>query len=327
VRFDPGLQSDKCIYAEAIAGDGGVHEPTAAWWVSPDILLNDSGLTLAPGTTTPGEARIGTNAIGVRVHKTAECVVPPASTLVLIDLFAATPTPGYSPANSTNIGSDAIAPAGLTPLGTVKQFSPDWTPSTNPSDPDGPGHKCLVARVYPDILTPDGNDFHLPDDPHVVQRNICIQPCSMLKSAPGEGGEVGVLGPDRRHLWVFAMELFNPGRRPEIARLSAWADTAPPKHVLEAAAPRLSSLDARPSDQRPQAISLATRRGKGRKVKRGFNMAVSLEPGRRTPLALRVDLRNSSRGEAHFVHVTQSSDRRRSIGGCTVVFVMLDDGP
>src|SRR3982751_1575870 len=34
---DPGLSGDTCIFMEAVTGDGGVHNSSGVWWLSPDI--------------------------------------------------------------------------------------------------------------------------------------------------------------------------------------------------------------------------------------------------------------------------------------------------
>ena len=49
---DPGLSGDTCIYMEAVAGDGGVHNSSGVWWLSPDIQL--VGPTSGPDKADPG---------------------------------------------------------------------------------------------------------------------------------------------------------------------------------------------------------------------------------------------------------------------------------
>ena len=36
---DPGLSTDTCIFMEAVSGDGGNHNGSGIWWLSPDIDL------------------------------------------------------------------------------------------------------------------------------------------------------------------------------------------------------------------------------------------------------------------------------------------------
>jgi hypothetical protein len=326
-KFDPGLSSDRCIYAETVAGDGGVHEPSIVWWLSPDVLLNDAGLSLPSGTTTPGTARVGDNAIGVRVRKKLDCSVVAPTGQVQVDLFVAVPTPGFNPTNSMKIGDDTTAVAGLNPSGRIVQFG-NWTPGTDPKKADGPGHKCMVGRVYPEHLSPDGTNFHIPDDPHVVQRNICIQPCDEHDTVPGEGGDVGLLGPDEEGFWVFDLELFNPDREiEEIVTLTAWADVEPARHVLAAATTGLKRFRVEPADYPPARLDLVAEGGEGDEPAPGqFVLKVPLRPLEPVRLGLRVDFGKFVPGQAHFVHVAQTSDERPNTGGCTVVFALMPKG-
>src|SRR5205807_8024018 len=52
----------------------------------------------------------------------------------------------------------------------------DWdTPAAVAhGDPQSPGHKCLVARVYSSSKVPSSSDFFLPGDQHEAQPNLCV---------------------------------------------------------------------------------------------------------------------------------------------------------
>ncbi|HYY57984.1 MAG TPA: hypothetical protein VE842_11680, partial [Pyrinomonadaceae bacterium] len=64
---DPNLIADNCFYMEAVTGDGGVHNSSGVWWLSPDIQL--VGPTSGPDKADPGVV----NTIGVRWHQKENC--------------------------------------------------------------------------------------------------------------------------------------------------------------------------------------------------------------------------------------------------------------
>ncbi len=201
MSLDSGLSADGYIFLEAIANDKGVHEPTAAWWLSPDIKLNPS--------TTHDVAQVGRNDLKIRVHKhnfTPPGGAWPDTTWVKVDVYVCLPVLNQSPVPSdatvskklTNVvdQSGTITNPVSTTLGAIPLDTPTTIPSagldvnvpwviaagTPSTAPDGPGgHRCLIARCYAKssgAINPDTGDFHLPDDPHVAQHNICIVYCS-----------------------------------------------------------------------------------------------------------------------------------------------------
>src|SRR5204863_2650000 len=93
-----------------------------------------------------------------------------------------------------------------------------WNPPTglDPSDPQSPGHKCLIARSYPDPLIPSTTSFFAPDDQHVAQHNICIVPCG----GPGAAKRPGPCG--------FKVATVNPhARKAQVVTLRAQLDLKP----------------------------------------------------------------------------------------------------
>ncbi len=148
---DPGLTPDTCIYMEAITGDGGVHNGNDTWWLSPDIKLtgHSSGLDNAD----PGQD----NSVEVRLHRKAadSGCTSPFSESVTVELWVGNPALAMTPNNPAstknveNIGTPMPAEGATATQPIV------WHPPTglDPSNPQSPGHKCLIARCYPDSMT------------------------------------------------------------------------------------------------------------------------------------------------------------------------------
>src|SRR5262249_61616882 len=90
---DPGLAADTMTYLQAIAGDNGVHDPNAAWWLSPDIQLTGpvSGIDKAdPGAD---------NTVDVTVHASAQGAYAPGAESITIELYGANPSVPLAPNN------------------------------------------------------------------------------------------------------------------------------------------------------------------------------------------------------------------------------------
>src|SRR2546423_4839975 len=106
----------------------------------------------------------------------------------------------------------------------------DWTPPDGlPADnPQSSGHKCLIARAYPDSLTPSAKKFFVPGDPHVAQHNICIVPCG----GPGAARRPGPCG-----LRVATVNI--NARKSEKVTLRAVVDLKPNKFVRKVVLQRL----------------------------------------------------------------------------------------
>lgn len=183
MAIDPKLSSDECIYLEAEASDNGVHNVNGVWYFSPDVILTDSA-----GTPT-NEAKKGMeHQICVRVRKRVGCSLD--SEWIRVEAYVAVPSTTINSHNLKQVVlpkdcpvDKSLAKVEIDGFHAVEEedgYKDDgfvhfkWTPSSDkPEDPDGPGHRCLIARCYPTNLDPSGN-FFLPDDPHIVQHNIDI---------------------------------------------------------------------------------------------------------------------------------------------------------
>jgi hypothetical protein len=351
--------TDTCLYLEANAGDGGVHNMAGVWWLSPDILLNDPALTspAPPAGTTPGTAQQnpGPNAVGVRVHQKSGCTAPKAGTppKALVELWVCDPSAIVpSSAHFVNGGTIGLP---LTPTGSIKQFG-NWIASANAADPDGPGHKCMVARVYPQNDGFDSTQFHVVDpDQHYAQHNICIQPCPMKMMEKAMGGAGTGLGghdqllADTDGLHKFRLLTVNHGKRPAVAVLSVRTSLKPPQHAIKAATPALRRLKVapRPITEPPRRTGLqvnqitrldSTRVGRGTKRPANFwngkalvplkptsqptaTRKLTLQPRQQVALIAAVDLEGLPRRRPLFVDVVHRNSKGRVLGGCTIVFV------
>jgi hypothetical protein len=318
---DPGLAADACTYMEAVSGDGGTHNASGAWWLSPDIQLvgSVSGMDKAdPGVD---------NTIDVTLHAAAgNCVLPPGTESLTIDLYVANPSLAMAPNNSASTKHiDSIGMPLLSAGGSeTHQFH--WVPPTGlpPADPQSPGHKCLIARCYADPLTPSNSNFFAPDDRHVAQHNICIVPCG----GPGAATKPAGCGLD--------VTTVNPDvRKAQRTRLRATVDLDPDKYVLEVVLKRLRKTPgfSRLSTAPPRAFQLevagfakakakVTDRTKQKRTPL-YESEVTLEPGQVIGLRFAADLRGAKLGDAYIFHLTQHGPDAQAQGGLTVVFMAI----
>src|SRR5205823_2289778 len=104
------LAPETCIYLEAIAGDGGVHNSAGTWWLSPDVELNPPGSGLPADQAVVGQ----NNTVNVRVHKKNNCALPDTTGVGLIDLYVCDPSVVVprpnDPAHATKITNTAGRP-------------------------------------------------------------------------------------------------------------------------------------------------------------------------------------------------------------------------
>jgi hypothetical protein len=342
---DPGLAADGCIFLEAIPGDGGVH-PATGWWLSPDIEL--TGPTSGPDKADPGMA----NTVKVRVHqKDKSCSLPTGTGAILIELYVGNPSLVMKPndACSTRLIS-TVAATGLPAPGTSPQTTITWTPPVSPAPPTGctshpenPGHKCLIARCYPDTLSPDPAQFYLPDDQHYAQRNVCIVPCE------GGGGEMGAAARAANGCTFNVSTANLSDEQPAAATIQVIADLQPTQHVLEALTPGLRRVPGfkRVSTQPPQGFNLRlpdfpdaivrddTRIGclgrllsflfppLRRKFQPKYEADIKLKPKQFATFTFASDLSGSQRGDAHIFHLMQIGSDQRVQGGLTLAMVVV----
>ena len=345
--------SDTFLFLEAIGTQGTLRPPNGPFWISPDILLNDSALTNpspAPGTSS-GTARENPNpnAVGVRVHKGQGAVT--GGGVVQVDLFVCDPSM-IVPSKAVTVGADTITFAGTGADKKIMRFA-DWVASSDASKPDGPGHKCMIARVYPQLQLPDPAAFHVLDDQHYAQRNICIQPCVH----EGEGGKISgagtgmgaddILPAADDGLHKFRLLTVNRARRPAVAVITTRVNLRPAAHVVKAASPVLRRFEiaARPLTRPPRRMGFqinriaqldAQRIGRGggsfklgatlvplRPIERPeVTKKLTLQPRQQVAVTVAADLRGLPRRRPLFFDAIHRDSQGRPLGGCTIVFFL-----
>lgn len=220
---DPGLTSDTCIFIEAISGDGGTHSTgsSPAWWLSPDIQL-----TGPVSGADAGDANRD-NPVVVKAHRKNACTLASGVHNVFAELWIGNPALAMAPnINTRQISSTAlIAVAGL-PAGGTATHTFTWHPPAGATDPDpeAPGHKCLIARVYSENVFPDANDFHVPEDQHVAQHNITV-----------------VAAPVGGHMRM-NISTGNPNKFSQRITVNVQQDTKPSRFVLNAVEPSVKRV-------------------------------------------------------------------------------------
>jgi hypothetical protein len=310
---DPGLISDTSTYLEAIAGDGGVHDPNGVWWLSPDIQLN--GPVSGPDKADPGM----TNTVDVTVHAGANGVVPPGTESITVDLFVGNPSLVMSPTDPQSTAHIDSVGLSLLPPGTSSSHQFQWTPISGgtPNDPQASGHRCLIVRAYSDPLTPDPNSFFTPEDRHVAQHNICIVPCGGPGAARRPAAGCGT-----------SVTTINALGKPQKVRIRATLDTDPAKTVREIVLARLRHVKGfqRLASRGPKGFAFTFEGVKTRTVtppagQRGRVVVseVQLEGRQFIVFRFAADLSGGKLGEAHIFHLTQADAGGRVEGGLTVV--------
>lgn len=324
---DPNLSGDTCVFMESVSGDGGVHNANV-WWLSPDIVLN--GPVSGSDKADPGQV----NSVDVSFHRKealSKCIFPGAES-VTVEVWVGNPSIAMTPNNqtSTKLIQTIGSPVPAEGASGTQHF--DWAiPLSVPaSEPDSPGHKCLIARCYPDNLSPSGSSFFVPDDQHVAQRNICIVPC-------GGPGAARLPGPCGFNLTTANI---NP-KEAERVTIAATLDLHPSKFVQKTV---LEGLERQPgfsklATQPPRGFRFDLREFPDAKVsdqtrppgclgllqggQRRFAASINLAANQVVHLHFVADLANSQFGEAFIFHLTQTGLDKSRQGGLTLVMVSV----
>ncbi|MDQ3918366.1 MAG: hypothetical protein M3348_07795 [Acidobacteriota bacterium] len=333
---DPGLAADTCFFMEAVAGDGGAHNAGGVWWLSPDIKL--VGPVSGPDKADPGQ----TNTVTVQFRRksAASGCTSPFDENIDIELWVGNPSLAMAPNNPASTFNVQKIGVPTPPEGSTTPVLIDWIPPQGlpADDPQSHGHKCLIARCYPESLIPDDKSFHVPDDQHVAQHNICIVPCD----APGQKKHRGACG-----LRVTTLNLNEDAA--ETVTLRAVADLRPDAFVRRVVLSRLEKTPgfrrlavrqprsfrfefadfpaaevkdvARPAGCLPALLGIS--RPLGTSGPPGFEAKVSLRPGQLIHFHFSADLTGAALGDAYIFHLTQTGADGSPQGGLTVVMVAL----
>jgi hypothetical protein len=328
--------NDVTVYVEDIAGDQGGPAP-GPWWLSPDVDI----------PAHSGQAVQGANDVRIRVHSHEE---PVLDEKIVAEVYACTPSLGMSPTTASariDPGNLLFRPpgvAGTEPVadiaGGTLTFS--WTPSSSAAQPNGPGHRCLIVRAFPQSLTPPTTPFDVPTEQHEAQHNIEILTTTTTQASMRRGG-AGVPGDPRRRdketgMWWERLLTVGPGRRGK--RFVAWAfDPEPGDYLGKGIQRALKEAKVRGFSQDPPAevnleIVGASARGTKRVPVRNplfsggrLLAATSFELGPRKPVEvlLRFDHSNLRERTAAVMHVAQVDARGIPEGGMTVIAVAPTD--
>jgi hypothetical protein len=315
MALDANLNAETCVYMQAAAGDTGPAGATsqrtvpAVWWLSPDIQI-----TAPDGTVNV--AKSGNNTVGISYRFKMGCSVP--NNRVKVDCWVGNPNLTMTPSSNTvQIAAGLIHTGMPGNVQNTRNFTWNLTPSSNPSDPTGEGHKCLIACVYPSALSPDGMNFYAADDCHYAQRNICIVKCN----SPC-GLTVETTNP-------------NPEERLETTIL-AIADLRPTRHVLSTALQSVQQYDGFEtfSKELPPLFEMRfedfpdakirnftdrrDRRMFGRYRAPNFSASFVMEPKQTTRFEFLTDSEGIPVGQANIIHLMHMSGKQ-VIGGLTVV--------
>ena len=334
--------NDVTVYVEDIAGDQGGGLP-GPWWLSPDVdIPAHSGLALQ-----------GANDVQIRVHARDE---PFIAAKIVAEVYACEPSLAMSP----TVGSKRIDPgnllfrpsnvAGTEPVANIAggTLTFSWTPSSASSQPDGPGHRCLVLRAFPEGVTPPSSPFDVPNEQHEAQHNLEIISTQMDKASMSKGGAGTPEDPRKRDratdMWWESLLTIGAGRRGP--RFVVWSFDPVPEERLPAGVLRdLKKAGVKGFGQEPPndaAIEVVGARGDEidpRKLvkRRGFAGrsgvgdgifseewllgAASLELGPRKParVVLRFDHSNLKERTALVLHAAQWDERGNAEGGMTIV--------
>ena len=330
---DPGLAADTQIYTEAISGDGGVHNASAIWWLSPCIQLQGNATTVHPGDSVTVHAK---------AHHRGGLT---NQTQVQFEMWICTSSVAISSATATKLSPNSLLLDIASFSGGVGEVTYPWTvPASLPdTNPQGVGHRCLVGRSYPILpapLSPSASSFYLPDEPHCCQHNLDIVPVgmSMKQGAATWKDPLGLVD----GAWRFALQTANLGEKEELVTIRVGLDPTPGAHVQNALRPLLKGAPIKGISDSPVAgITMhlgdldadVTRLEPGRGDRSDerhprrpslpkpiLEARTVLPHGKPAFVHLEVDPKSIPAGQAQVFHVWQEGERSGRQGGVSVVF-------
>ena len=334
--------TDVTVFVEDKAGDLGA-PGSSPWWLSPDVDI----------PAHPGEATQGSNTVQIRVHAHEEPIIDEliaAEVYVGQPGFVLSPTAGTVRIDPGNLRFRPANVAGTQPVATTAggTLTFAWTPSSTAGAPDGPGHRCLIVRAFPQSVTPPTTPFDVPNEQHEAQHNIEILTTSQRMASGGDRGAGTKKDPRRRDedgLWWEDLLTLAIGRR-RGKRFVVWAfDPDPSREVVGGLRKGLAAAKARGFSKEPPAKVVlsaagtpfeqidplkllrnrrfARRSGLGAGVFREDLLiaagSVELGPRKPTHLMLGFDHSNVRRGTSVVLHGAQFDERGRPEGGMTIV--------
>lgn len=320
---DPGIH-DACIHLE---------NGQAPWWASPAIgLLDPKAPADAQGNylwvydaLKPGYAytwMVDVSRFQAADGRHAACASLAPTTPMVIELHVGNPFVTAIPNVNTKQIAQIVTDPGkwtLPPPGGSVWFASQagFTPSGDANAPDGPGHKCLIARCYP--KTPgnqaDTGSFHVPDDQHSAQHNISIAPASgsgSFRFALNTVAPAGALKPVALRIAVDA------GRDSPI--LNALHGALERSGVRKLAVPQRGDFGlVFPAGFQVRSRSYTDSRSN----MPAYEAVFSPPPRRAQRFLLDANLGAFAKGDACMFHVTQAATEGAVDGGITVLAVRV----
>ena len=234
--------------------------------------------------------------------------------------------------DATGVPSEILVDIASLPSGgsfaqTIKWDLPTISGGSHPAET--PGHKCLIARAYPNSLIGGiniGEYAAPPHDQHYAQRNICVQTCS---------------SPCGIDVWTENLEK----ERPQNVTFEVFADTNPSEEVLKIALPLLTEVPGfkrvvngtprrgfglefpdfpgavKTDNTRPGCLGGITKIfGGGRAFRPSFAAEVKIAPGQFSIYRFVTDLDGAESGDAFIFHLTHV-ENGNAMSGLTMLMV------
>jgi hypothetical protein len=335
--------SDINVYVEDKAGDFGVSPSPVPWWISPDVDI----------PAHSGEAFQGSNTVQIRVHAHEE---PFLEEKIVAEVYVGDPSLVMAPGSPNTVRIDPqnilFRPptvAGTEPIadetGGLATFP--WTPSSTAGAAEGPGHRCLIVRAFPQSVTPPTAPFDVPNEQHEAQHNIEVLSTTKM-IAPALGAGRGIPRDPRR--------MDEDGTWSEVLVTQAIGSRRGTRYLVCAFDPDfdhlVSSVVQKPldrakveriSDQPPNSVEFdaldaflgqidpSKRRGFMRAADGGTGLlarervlataSVGLGPRKQSHIVVRFDHSNLEPNTAAMLHVAQFREDGRPEGGMTIVAV------
>jgi hypothetical protein len=341
--------NDATVFVEDTAGDlGGTPPPTKPWWLSPDVDI--------PAHT--GQAVQGSNDVQIRVHTHEEPIIEEK---VVAEVYVGAPGFVLSPTTGTkriDPGNLRFRPPNVSGTETVANdaggtLTFPWTPSATAANPDGPGHRCLIVRAFPESVTPPGSPFDVPNEQHEAQHNIEILTTTTKKAKMDQGGAGTPEDPRKidedTGLWWERFQTLAGKKRGK--HYVVWAfDPEPGPEVVDGVKKALKGKGFRGFSPNPPGALTLEVQGKGGEIspgdllKRGADVKFTnlgrglfnrknligaaeliLGPRSLTSLILRFDHTSAPKRTAVVMHGVQWNERGEAEGGMTVVALAPTD--
>jgi hypothetical protein len=334
---------DVTVYVEDKAGDLGGPGSPAPWWLSPDVDI----------PAHSGTALQGANQVQIRVHTHEEPIIEEK---IVAEVYVGAPGFVLSPTTGTkriDPGTLLFRPPGIAgsePIADVTggTLTFPWTPSGAAADIDGPGHRCLIVRAFPQSVVPPTTPFDVPNEGHEAQHNIEVLSTTKRQASISSGGAGTPRDPRRRDettgLWWEQFATMAVEKRG--GSIVVWAfDPNPAQEIADTVHHVLKRVKfAGFSERRPQTVSLEPVDTEGKEIDIGELLndtsflrhsgvgnglfakdrllgaaALELNPKKLAHLLFRFDHSNVAAHTGVVMHGAQWSRAGRPEGGMTVV--------